>query len=258
MAAERPAEPSPRISVWLDDRPAPRRYSRTGAEQPALDRAAITAATVALLDAEGTAKFSMRRLAGELGVTAMSLYWYVNSKDELMELAVDAVQAELTLPDLAGADWRESLRLLAAAYRRMLVDHPWVARTIGQYLNIGPEAMRFAGAAQSVLGSAGLRPEQLPGALAAVFQFVNGFASVEANWNARLADTGMQPDEFYAMVLARVDGMPQYADSLELRDEADRGISVRQMRQNDFDTALELLIAGVGALREGTDGAGGD
>ena len=57
----------------------------------AADRERITEATVRLLDAEGLAKFSMRRLAAELNVTAMSVYWYVDTKDDLLELALDAV-----------------------------------------------------------------------------------------------------------------------------------------------------------------------
>lgn len=52
-----------------------------------------------MLDAEGLAKFSMRRLAAELNVTAMSVYWYVDTKDDLLELALDAVFGELELPD---------------------------------------------------------------------------------------------------------------------------------------------------------------
>lgn len=110
-------------SIWLAERPRPRRK----ADQPAgLDLDKIVAASVRLLDAEGLAKFSMRRLAAELGVTAMSVYWYVDTKDDLLELAVDAVAGELTLPDTSddGADWRDQLRVLAVGYRDTLLRHP--------------------------------------------------------------------------------------------------------------------------------------
>ena len=203
---------------------------------------------MALLDAEGMAKFSMRRLAGELGVTAMSLYWYVGSKDELLEFALDAVQGELDVPDDLDADWRAGVRHLAAVYRAMLVDHPWVSQTNGQYLNIGPGAMRFAHAAQGVLSSAGLPPERLAGAMAAVFQFAYGFGTVEANWNARCANAGLADDEFYGLVMDKVSGRPEYEESLQLRDMAVTG-TVRQMRQHDFDMALDLLIAGIETMR---------
>ncbi|NGO70152.1 TetR/AcrR family transcriptional regulator, partial [Streptomyces boncukensis] len=101
-------------SVWLERRPAPVRrrapaVPRQGGEPgpEGLDRERITATAVRLLDAGGLGGFSMRRLAAELGVTAMSVYWYVDSKDDLLELALDAVQGELPLPPEsadAGAD----------------------------------------------------------------------------------------------------------------------------------------------------------
>lgn len=248
-----------RTSVWLDERPSARREARTGSSQEVphgLDRAKITTATVRLLDREGMARFSMRRLAGELGVTAMSLYWYVNSKDELLELALDAVQGELELPTEGGAgegaedaEWRADVRQLAASYRAMLVTHPWASATLGQYMNIGPGASEFARSAQEVLGRAGLPPAELPGALAAVFQFAYGFATVEANWNARCAAAGVTSDELYEEVKAKATGRPEYTDSLELRAARDAGTSVDAMRQHDFDTALELLIAGIEARR---------
>ncbi|EGG46128.1 TetR family transcriptional regulator [Streptomyces griseoaurantiacus M045] len=97
-AAERAGRP-PRTSVWLEDR-APRGGGRGGGGQPSgLDRDRITAATVRLLDAEGLTKFSMRRLAAELNVTAMSVYWYVDTKDDLLELALDAAFGEIRPPD---------------------------------------------------------------------------------------------------------------------------------------------------------------
>src|SRR5690606_26001370 len=73
-----------RPSVWLAGR-EPRRSGRGGGQPSGLDRERITEVTVRLLDAEGLARFSMRRLAAELNVTAMSVYWYVDTKDDLLE-----------------------------------------------------------------------------------------------------------------------------------------------------------------------------
>lgn len=250
-----------RTSVWLDERPSAKREPRAGSQEAqGLDRAKITTATVRLLDSDGMAKFSMRRLAAELGVTAMSLYWYVNSKDELLELALDRVQGEVDLPTRVseeegdargeGVDWRADVRQLATSYRAMLVNHPWVSATIGQYMNIGPCAMDFARSAQDVLGRAGLSPTKLTGALSAVFQFTYGFATVEANWNARCSASGLTSDELYQEVLAKATGRPEYTDSLELRESADAGTTVDELRQQDFDNALDLLVAGIEVMRD--------
>ncbi|UGY92450.1 TetR/AcrR family transcriptional regulator [Streptomyces gobiensis] len=251
MAPDGRTSRPPRTSVWLAERPAPKRTRAVAQEQPGgLDRERITAATVRLLDANGMAKFSMRRLAAELGVTAMSVYWYVDSKDDLMELALDSVEGELTLPDLddEDADWREQLRQLTSEYRRMLVSHPWVSQMIGQYLNVGPKAMAFTNAAQGVMRRAGLPADRLTGALAAVFQFVYGFGTIEANWNGRCAAAGISTDAYYRQIYAKVEGRPEYADSLALREAGGSG-SVEEMRQQDFEVALDLLIAGIEAMR---------
>src|SRR3954469_14604895 len=125
--ASSPSGRSARTSVWLETRT--RRGGRGGGGPPGLDRAGITDVTGRLLDAEGLAKFSMRRLAAELDVTAMSVYWYVDTRDDLLELALDAVCGELRLPDpwVADEDWRDQLRSLATEYRALLVRHPWLS-----------------------------------------------------------------------------------------------------------------------------------
>src|SRR5919112_5759983 len=150
------SERGPRSSVWLEGKA--RRGGRGGGQPSGLDRERITEVTVRLLDAEGLDKFSMRRLAAELNVTAMSLYWYVDTKDDLLELALDATYAELPLPDPENADedWREQLRALATAYRALLVRHPWLSPLAGRFLNIGPNSLELSTALRRVIRGTGL------------------------------------------------------------------------------------------------------
>ncbi|MEU7046279.1 TetR/AcrR family transcriptional regulator [Streptomyces varsoviensis] len=237
--------------------------SGAAAEQPAgLDLDRIVAATVRLLDAEGLAKFSMRRLAAELGVTAMSVYWYVDTKDDLLEYAVDAAGAELELPEVddeadeadeadedTAADWRDQLRQLAATNRAMLVRHPWVSRLIGEYLNIGPNSMAFATAAQRVVIRSGLPMEQIPGALALVYQFVYGFGTIESRYAANCREAGLTEDEYFDAVMATVDGRPEFEESQRLM-EARPSTDVASMRAHDFEVALDCAIAGIEVLRD--------
>ncbi|MET8857682.1 TetR/AcrR family transcriptional regulator C-terminal domain-containing protein [Streptomyces sp. NPDC004579] len=148
-----------------------------------LDRERVTAAAVRLLDAEGPARFSMRRLAAELNVTAMSVYWYVDTKDELLELALDAVFGELELPEPeAEADWRDRLRGLATGYRAMLGRHPWVSALIGNPVDVGPCSAAFSECVRRVAADTGIPPYGQVGAVSAVFQFVYGgqFAGAES------------------------------------------------------------------------------
>jgi AcrR family transcriptional regulator len=242
----------PKDSVWLGG--GARRGGRGGGQPSGLDRERITEVTVRLLDAEGLAKFSMRRLAAELNVTAMSVYWYVDTKDELLELALDAVFGELRVPDQgADEDWRDQLRTLAGENRALLVRHPWLSQLIGTYLNIGPNSLAFSRAVQRVIRRTGLPAHRVTGAIAAVFQFVYGYGTIEGHFFGRAADTGLSPDEYFQHSMSAVNGSPDTAGVIEeSRDimAARGGDTVAEMLERDFDFALELIIAGIEAMVE--------
>ncbi|MEU2514034.1 TetR/AcrR family transcriptional regulator [Streptomyces syringium] len=253
-----------RASVWLAGDPAPKRKAEQaqrkqggGQEQKAgtLDRQRIVEATVRLLDADGLAKFSMRRLADELDVTAMSVYWYVDSKDDLLEFALDEVNGEMVVPDPAagGGDWREELRALAVEYRKLLVTHPWVPSLLGRYLNVGPHAMAFSDAILAVMRRSGMSREGTSGALSAVFQFVYGFSAVEGLFKERCRGTGLTEDEYYQQVLRTVNDRPDFAEqhpeALAMSKDLSR-TTLAEARERDFDFALETVIAGIEVMRD--------
>ncbi|WP_351231092.1 TetR/AcrR family transcriptional regulator [Streptomyces sp. NPDC002133] len=234
-------------SVWLEGKASRGRK----AEQPSgLDRDKITAVTVRLLDAEGLAKFSMRRLAAEMGVTAMSVYWYVDTKDDLLELALDSVFGEMRLPDRGQerAEWRDQLRELAAAYRALLISHPWVSSLIGTYLNIGPHSLAFSGTVQRIIRNTGLPLNWQAAGMSAVFQFVYGYGTVEGQFRKRCSDAGMTMDAFYADAMGATRTMPEVEELFQEAEqlmEARGGDTVEEMLDRDFDHGLELLIAGI-------------
>jgi AcrR family transcriptional regulator len=262
-AADRAKKPGP-SSVWLTGR-TPRGGSgggrggngrggrRTDQQDaaPGLDRERITAVTVALLDADGLARFSMRRLAAELNVTAMSVYWYVATKDDLLELAVDHVAGELDLPDPEDdTDWRVQLRRLAQSYRELLVRHPWAVPLMGRFLNIGPHMMAFSQATLRLMRKTGMPMERHGGTIAAVFQFVYGFATSEAQYYQLSAESGVTPDELYrqsmGMIAGELEGSQLLRDSVEVM-EARGGDTVAEMYGRDFDNALDVLVQGIEA-----------
>ncbi|HWU06912.1 MAG TPA: TetR/AcrR family transcriptional regulator [Streptomyces sp.] len=241
---------NPRVSVWLDRR-APSRVRK--ADQPAgLDRDRITAASLRLLDADGLAKFSMRRLAADLDVTAMSLYWYVDTKDDLLELALDAVFGEIpAAPE--DADWRDRLRELARSYRKMLVRHPWVSTLIGSFLNIGPHSMLFSYAVQDVINATGLPLANRTGAMSAVFQFVYGFGTIEGHFVQRTVTAGLSQDEYFRRAMGTIRADPEIKRLMQPSEslmDARGGDTVEEMRERDFVFALDLLIAGIEAMCE--------
>ncbi|MEV7071602.1 TetR/AcrR family transcriptional regulator [Streptomyces sp. NPDC093990] len=240
---------SGRTSVWLDGKV--RRSGRGGGQPSGLDRDRITEATVRLLDAEGLAKFSMRRLAAELNVTAMSVYWYVDTKDDLLELALDAVFGELELPDPdADEDWRDQLRTVAGEYRGLLVRHPWVSPLAGTFLNIGPHSLALSRTVHRVVRRTGLPAHGITGAISAVFQFVYGFGTIEGHFATRAARAGMTQESYFRHAMASATRSPDAAEILRENEEimtARGGDTVEEMRDRDFDFALELLVAGIEA-----------
>jgi len=119
--------------VW--DRPEP-------PERPALSplsRDRVVAAAVALADAEGLEAVSFRKVAGALDAGPMRLYRYVDTKEELLELMVDAVRAELPAP--AGRTWREVLRSAARDVRDAALAHEWYADLLGGRPHLGPASL---------------------------------------------------------------------------------------------------------------------
>src|SRR5580658_10097949 len=105
---------------------APGRGSRPRREP--ISQEAIVAAAIGLLDREGLAALSMRRLAEELGTGAASLYWHVGSKDGLLDLVLDQLISEVKIPDPDPPHWQEQLKEVARDQRAATHRHPWVVR----------------------------------------------------------------------------------------------------------------------------------
>ncbi|SDK78773.1 TetR/AcrR family transcriptional regulator [Streptomyces indicus] len=248
-AAERAKRPAT-SSIWLDSDRA-RRQRKDG--QPAgLDRDKIVETSMRMLDAEGLQKFSMRKLAAELNVTAMSLYWYVDTKDDILELALDAVWDEIEVPDPdRPIVWREDLRALSDSYRAMLVRHTWAAAIFNTYLNIGPNALRVSRAIHDIAMATGLTPAGQAGAITAVFQFVYGFATTMGNFQRRCDESGISQDEYYEQAMNAFRSDPELDAVMERSRpiiEARGGTSVAEMWERDFAFGLDVLIAGIEAM----------
>ncbi len=141
-----------------------------------LTRDLVLAAAVRLVDEHGLGALTMRRLGAALGVEAMSLYHHVDGKAALLAGVADAVMAELDLPDPA-LPWDERVRALAHGYRALAHRHPHVFPLL--VTGAGPSAGAAVGALGDALGAAGLGPEQVGTAYAAVVSLVEGFAMEE-------------------------------------------------------------------------------
>ncbi|MBI4219675.1 MAG: TetR/AcrR family transcriptional regulator C-terminal domain-containing protein [Chloroflexi bacterium] len=124
-----------------------------------LTRERVVAAAVDLADQDGIESVSMRRLAQELGVEAMSLYTHVRNKDGLLDGMADAVIAEIPVR-ADGADWKRSLRRTVLSARRVILRHPWAPSVIETRTKAGPAVPRYFNAVIGILREAGFSIDQ--------------------------------------------------------------------------------------------------
>jgi AcrR family transcriptional regulator len=114
-----------------------------------LSRERIVRTAIRLADADGLDAVSLRKVAAALDVGPMRLYGYISSKEELLDLMVDAVHAEIRP---AGDGWREVLRSLAETTRHAAHEHEWLADLLGGRPLLGPHALARGEAATAALG----------------------------------------------------------------------------------------------------------
>ena len=109
-----------------------------------LTRDQVVATAIALADRDGIESISMRRLAQELGIEAMSLYTHVRNKEDLLDAMVDAVISMIEAgADADAAEWETSLRRMALDARGVMLLHPWAPRTLETRAVPGPAGIAY-------------------------------------------------------------------------------------------------------------------
>ena len=194
---------------------------------PMLSREGIHAAALQVIDAEGLAGLSMRRLAAALGVQAASLYGHVASKDELLQEIANVITAKADVSGFATGDWRTGVRTWARTYRAALAEHP----NIVPFLAYGPRrreaALRMANAVHGGLMSAGWPAKYATMIGAATKYLVVGAAITSFS-------QGFEDDERIYR-----DNYPNLIDAAALRAHAD------EIDQRSFELALDSFIDGL-------------
>ncbi len=117
---------------------------------------AIVEAAVRVADTEGLEAVSMARVAAELGFTTMSLYRYVTSKDELLQLMWNASAQGAESLVLTGDGWRERLRQWALIQREMMDLHPWITQMPMAAPPLAPNSLTFVERGLETLDGTGL------------------------------------------------------------------------------------------------------
>jgi AcrR family transcriptional regulator len=130
-------------------------------------------------DRAGVSALTMRSLADELGVKPMSLYHHVANKDAVLDGIVDAVFAEIELPD-PGGDWRTAMRDRAVSAREVLGRHPWAIPLLESRRAPGDAILRHHDAVLGALRRGGFSVPMAAHAFSLLDSYVHGFALGEA------------------------------------------------------------------------------
>ncbi|MFK0250146.1 TetR/AcrR family transcriptional regulator C-terminal domain-containing protein [Amycolatopsis azurea] len=226
-------------SVWT----RPRRKR----DQPALSQAQIVAEAVRILDVEGVDALSMRRLGTALNAGATSLYRHVANRDELIELVVDEVYGEITVPD--GDDpegWREAAVVGAQSVRAMILRHPWVASLLGSVglSYLGPNVMRLNERLLAVFVTAGFPGDEVEQAISAVISYVVGMGTTEAAWLTTVAKSGESEREWAERLRPAVEeAAREHPHQRERIAKADA--DPERLRDEKFRYGLERMLDGL-------------
>ncbi|MCS0602018.1 TetR/AcrR family transcriptional regulator [Streptomyces sp. LP11] len=145
--------------------------------KPLLSTDRIVETARELVDREGLAALSTRRLAAELGVSGPSLYNHFRTKDEILEAVADSVSAlvDLSMFD-GGRDWRTALHDWAVSYRAALRAHPNIVPVLARGPGRRPAALRLADAVYGAMVDAGWPPAQATSIGALMRYFIMGSA----------------------------------------------------------------------------------
>jgi AcrR family transcriptional regulator len=144
-----------------------------------LSRERALQVAVALADAGGIGSLTMRNLAQQLGVEAMSLYHHVANKEEILDGIVDIVFSEIEVP-APGDDWRPAMRARAISARQVLRRHPWATPLMNSRATPGPATLRHLDAIIGTLRRGGFSVRLAAHALSVIDGYLYGFALQEA------------------------------------------------------------------------------
>lgn len=164
-------------SIWL----RPERAGR--GPTPTFDRNRIAAAGIALADADGLPAVTMRAVAGALGAGPASLYRYVATRDELLELMIDQVNGEISYAELGSGHWLGDLLALARQSRAIHLAHPWLLDATAARTPLGPHAVTYLEHALAALADLDVSPRTKLEAVAILSAVVSALTRAEVIQN---------------------------------------------------------------------------
>jgi AcrR family transcriptional regulator len=207
----------------------------------------VLAAAMAVADADGLAAVTMRRVAADLGVEAMSLYHHVASKEQLLDGLADALVVEIAsgVPEQApGVDWQESLRARCLAARDVVLRHRWGPELLGTRTQVPASLFAYYEQVLATMVEGGLSYHLAHRGVHALGSMVLGFSQeLFAMPDDAGGDAGADADaELAAMAMAFPHLAAMVASELHDNEEDPLGWCDSQA---EFEFTLGLILDGL-------------
>lgn len=207
-----------------------------------LSRDRVLEAAVRVADRGGVEAITMRRVAQELGVEAMSLYHHVPNKDAILDGVVDIVFAAIELPGSGQADWRDAIRTRAHSARKILSQHRWALGLLDSRRNPGPATLRHHDAVLGVLRGAGFTLPAAAHAISLIDSYIGGYVLQEANLPAA---TPHDVEDVAADILDRMpDDLPHLRELI-----VEHALRPGYDHTAEFTYGLDLILDALDARR---------
>lgn len=210
-----------------------------------LSRERVLSTAMALADREGIDALSMRNLARELGVEAMSLYHYIEGKDDLLSAIGDKVKGEIELPASRPSEWKAAVRRMAVSYHAALGRHSWYHGLKPLPIRVGPATLNYMEWVLGTLRRGGFSPRMTHHAYHILDSHVVGSSQWEAGIVKALPKGKLTDIAKSVLERIPIDKFPYMHEHTQQHiGGATKG------DKSPFELGLDLILDGLDRLRD--------
>jgi AcrR family transcriptional regulator len=229
--------------LWRNEMPAPPRRGRP----PRFTANQVVAAAILVADRIGLS-FSLRDVAEGLGAPVMSVYSYIDSREQLLELMVDQCRSDMDNTAPAG-DWQTQLRSVAADNTRLFDEHPWMADMESERAVLGPGTLAKYERELAAVDSLPLTDTDKDAALTLVLDFVRSCARARAHARReRQHETPQQWWEREGSKLATLGVAERYPLASRIGTAAGQAHAGAHSADANYQFGLQAILHGINTL----------
>ncbi len=215
------------------------RVERSAEPRVPLSRDRVLRAAISIADEGGLEALSMRKLAQDLGVEAMSVYYYVANKDEILDGILNSVISEFELA-IGRPDWKAAIRRSALSAHDVLMRHPWACNLMMSVRRVAPARLRYMESLLRCLREAGFSANMTHHAYHALDSHIIGSTLWEAGYSSN-QDLGVVAEKFIARTLREYPYLAEHAQEHMTRS--------KRRDVPEFEFGLDLILDGLEKIR---------